>query len=207
MIDVPLFVAFVAAAVILTLTPGLDTAMVLRASLSSHRKTAFNAAVGIVLGCLAWGVAVSLGLGAILRASEALYVAVKLAGAGYLIYLGFGLLFKPRNRIAEREEKVSLQAGVAFRQGFITNILNPKIGIFYVSFIPQFIPADANVAIYSFLLAAVHAALSMLWFVTLILTAGKLRKWISSPRIISRLDRLTGGVFIGFGLKLAFARD
>lgn len=207
MIDVPLFVAFVAAAVILTLTPGLDTAMVLRASLSSHRKTAFNAAVGIVLGCLAWGVAVSLGLGAILRASEALYVAVKLAGAGYLIYLGFGLLFKPRNRIAEREEKVSLQAGVAFRQGFITNILNPKIGIFYVSFIPQFIPADANVAIYSFLLAAVHAALSMLWFVTLILTAGKLRKWISSPRIISRLDRLTGGIFIGFGLKLAFARD
>lgn len=206
MIDVPLFVAFVTAAVILTLTPGLDTAMVLRASLSSHRKTAFNAAVGIVLGCLAWGVAVSLGLGAILRASEALYVAVKLAGAGYLIYLGFGLLFKPRNRIAEREEKVSLQAGVAFRQGFITNILNPKIGIFYVSFIPQFIPADANVAIYSFLLAAVHAALSMLWFVTLILTAGKLRKWISSPRIISRLDRLTGGIFIGFGLKLAFAR-
>lgn len=207
MIDIPLFIAFIAAALILTLTPGLDTAMVLRASLSSHRKTALNAALGIVLGCLAWGVAVSLGLGAILRASEALYVAVKVAGAGYLIYLGFGLLFKPRNQIAAKHSKAALSSVTAFRQGFITNLLNPKIGIFYVSFIPQFIPADTNVAMYSFFLAAVHAALSMLWFLALIIAADRLNKWMNSPRIILRLDRLTGGIFIGFGLKLALSRD
>jgi threonine/homoserine/homoserine lactone efflux protein len=207
MIDISLFIAFVAAALILALTPGLDTAMVLRASLSSHRKTALNAALGIVLGCLAWGVAVSLGLGAILRASEALYVAVKLAGAGYLIYLGFGLLFKPRNQIEAKQRKEALSSVTAFRQGFITNLLNPKIGIFYVSFIPQFIPADSNVAMYSFFLAAVHAALSMLWFLALIIAADRLSKWMNSPRIISRLDRLTGGIFIGFGLKLALSRD
>lgn len=207
MVDLTLFIAFVAAAAVLTLTPGLDTAMVLRASLSSNRKTALNAAVGIVLGCLAWGVAVSLGLGAILRASEALYVAVKLAGAGYLIYLGLGLLLKPRERLAAGVKKLSLQSGEAFRQGLVTNILNPKIGVFYVSFIPQFIPADAHVALYSLFLAAVHAALSMLWFVVLIVAAGRLSLWINSPKTVSRLDRLTGGVFIGFGLKLAFSRD
>lgn len=207
MFDLPLFLGFLVAALVLTLTPGLDTAMVLRASLSNHYKVAMHAASGIILGCLAWGAAVSLGLGVILRASEFLYMLVKLAGAAYLLYLGFGLLFTPRQGLSDETNNPSLPAKTAFRQGLVTNLLNPKIGIFYVSFIPQFIPPDVNVALYSFFLAAVHAFITIFWFMALILASNYLSVWIKSPTVVSRLDRLTGTIFIGFGLKLALSRD
>ncbi|WP_417583339.1 LysE family translocator [Nitrincola sp.] len=123
-------------------------------------------------------------MGVLLRASELLYTAVKLGGAVYLIWLGVGLLRKPRQQISGDMERLSLGSLAAFRQGLITNLLNPKIGIFYVSFIPQFIPAETNVAIYSFFLASVHTASSMLWFLALILAAYRLGRWLRSPRVI-----------------------
>lgn len=207
MLDLPLFIAFLAAATALTLTPGLDTAMVLRAALSSHARAATGAAAGILLGCLTWGGAVSLGLGVLLRASEFSYFAVKIAGAGYLVWLGLGLLIKDRRNVSENVRQPSLDVRTAFRQGLLTNLLNPKVGIFYVSFFPQFIPSDTSVALYSFFLASVHAALSLIWFVILIVAASGISQWIHNPRVISRLDRATGCIFIGFGLKLAFSRS
>ncbi|SIQ67903.1 LysE family translocator [Marinobacterium stanieri] len=200
------FIAFIIAATLLTLTPGVDTAMVLRASLGSHRRVAFCAASGVVLGCLAWGGAVSLGLGIVLQASEWLYLAVKLAGAAYLIWLGLGLLLQPRKKIDSDGSHPGLQPWVAFRQGLVTNLLNPKIGIFYVSFLPQFIPSEMSVSLYSFFLASVHAVLTLLWFTLLILIASRISRWMQSPRVISRFDRITGGLFIGFGARLALSQ-
>lgn len=207
LIDLPLFIAFLSAATLLTLTPGLDTAMVLRAALIGRSRVALCAASGVTLGCLAWGIAASLGLGVLLSTSEILYTAVKFAGAAYLVYLGLGLLLRGRKQMAGEFSQPTLNSLSAFRQGFFTNLLNPKIGVFYVSFIPHFIPVGADVPFYSFLLAVVHASISMIWFVVLIFSAAHLSRWFSNPRVISGLDKLTGGVFVGFGLKLALSKD
>jgi threonine/homoserine/homoserine lactone efflux protein len=204
MIDVPLFLAFLAAAAILTVTPGVDTAMVLRATTVDGRPAGVAASAGIILGCLIWGAAVSLGLGAVLQASELAYAIVKFAGAAYLVWLGARLLLHPR---AGLEGAVDGGAGSgrrdAFGKGFLTNMLNPKIGIFYVTFLPQFVAAGADVAGYSFFLAGVHILLTLVWFTVLIAAAAPLGKFLRKPRAISALDRLTGGVFVAFGLKLA----
>lgn len=127
MIDLPLMLAFIAAASLLTVTPGVDTAIVLRTATLEGRRQAVLAAAGICLGCLAWGVAVSLGLGALLQASELAYTLVKFAGAAYLIWLGSHLLFKPRASFdAGTLEAPSAASGQAFWRGLLTNLLNPE---------------------------------------------------------------------------------
>ncbi|WP_221798606.1 LysE family translocator [Oceanobacter mangrovi] len=203
MFDPLLFLSFLAAATLLAITPGLDTLMVLRASISKGPVPAFYAAVGILLGCLAWGAAVSLGLGAILQASEVLYLAIKLAGAGYLIWLGACLLLQPRTALNDAYETPAGDSWQVLWQGLITNLLNPKVGIFYVSFLPQFIPADTNVALYSFMLAGIHTLISALWFAVLIVLSKKLRTTLFKPRVVTSLDRITGGLFVVLGYKLA----
>ncbi|MFC7208284.1 LysE family translocator [Comamonas endophytica] len=151
MVDVPSLLAFVVAASILTLTPGVDTAMVLRAMAVDGRRPALLASAGIALGCLAWGAAASLGLGALVHASQTTYAMVKIMGAAYLIWLGAKLLLNARATVenAAADALPRARAG-AFWRGLLTNLLNPKVGVFYVTFLPQFIPAGAGVAGYSF---------------------------------------------------------
>ncbi|WP_206244722.1 LysE family translocator [Novosphingobium terrae] len=205
MLDLPLLLAFVAAAAILTITPGVDTAMVLRASTTGSRREGVLAAAGISLGCLIWGAAVSLGLGAILRASVLAYTIVKLAGAAYLLWLGFGLIFKPRTGLATPETTPERNSQHAFLRGLLTNLLNPKIGVFYVTFLPQFVPAGADIAAYTFFLACLHVLISLVWFAVLIAASVPLGRMLREPKAVKRLDRLTGGVFMAFGLKLALS--
>lgn len=131
MIDLPLLLAFAAAASLLTVTPGVDTAIVLRTATLVGRRQAVLAATGICLGCLAWGVAVSLGLGALLQASELAYTVVKFAGAAYLIWLGSRLLFNPRASFdSDPKGATAAASGQAFWRGLLTNLLNPKVGVF-----------------------------------------------------------------------------
>jgi threonine/homoserine/homoserine lactone efflux protein len=204
MLHLPLLLAFVAAASVLTVTPGIDTAMVLRAATTGGPRQAGLAGIGIALGCLTWGAAVSLGLGALLEASELAYTVVKCAGAAYLIWLGANLFFKPRREfVTASHEPRSAQGVAALRRGFLTNLLNPKVGVFYVTFLPQFIPAGENVAAYSFLLASIHIVLSLIWFAILIAATAPLVRFLRRPQVVRLLDRLTGCLFIAFGLKLA----
>ncbi|NML06594.1 LysE family translocator [Sphingomonas sp. G-3-2-10] len=206
MIDSALFAAFLFAAFVLTITPGLDTAMVLRAAASDGARAGVFASIGILVGCLVWGAAVSLGLGALLHASELAYSVLKWAGAAYLLWVGATMLLGPRETMAADAE-ASRDAGIrAMRRGFLTNMLNPKIGIFYVTFLPQFIPAGVNVAGYSFFLACVHVAITVLWFALLIAATAPLGRMLKRPKVLKSLDRMTGGVFIAFGLKLAASR-
>ncbi len=204
MVNLPLLLAFLAAAAILTVTPGIDTVLVLRAATANGRRPAAHAALGVALGCLIWGGAVSLGLGAILRASELAYAVVKIAGAAYLLWLGAKLLFRPRVSLyfAVAEAHLPLESG-AFRRGFLTNLLNPKVGVFYVTFLPQFVPAGTNVAGYSFFLACLHVVLSLCWFAALIAATAPLGRFLRRPGAMKIFDRLTGAVFVGFGVKLA----
>ncbi len=131
--------AFTLAASLLTLTPGLDTALILRTAAVEGRAQAWRAALGINAGCLLWGAAVAFGLGALLAVSELAYTLLKYCGAAYLCWLGLNLLLRPRNAIAP-----ATGAGGSgsnwFLKGMLGNVLNPKVGIFYVSFLPQFIP-------------------------------------------------------------------
>jgi len=204
MIDLPLLLAFAAAASLLTVTPGVDTAIVLRTATLEGRRQAVLAAAGICLGCLAWGVAVSLGLGALLQASELAYTVVKFAGAAYLIWLGAQLMLNPRASFDScPDETPSAANRQAFWRGLLTNLLNPKVGVFYVTFLPQFVPLGADVAAYSFFLACLHVLLSLAWFAVLIAATIPLGTLLLRPALTRALDRLTGGVLVAFGVRLA----
>ena len=199
--------AFLVAAGILTATPGVDTAMVLRTATAGGPRAAMLAAVGIGLGCLIWGAGVSLGFGALLAASAFAFTALKVVGAAYLLWLGVGLLWKPRQVVAiggdDPATRADRSAGNALRRGFLTNLLNPKVGVFYVTFLPQFVPSGVGVAGYTFLLACIHVLLGVLWFGTLIAATVPVGRVLSRPRVVRAMDRLTGCVFVAFGVKLA----
>ena len=202
----PSLIAFTLAAVLLTVTPGLDTALVLRTAAAEGSRRALAASLGICLGCLAWGALVAVGLGVLLEASELAYLALKWIGAAYLLYLGVRLMVVPR-AAAESGDPPPPPSGSWFLRGLLTNLLNPKVGAFYVSFLPQFIPAGTSVPAFTLLLAAIHSGLGLLWFLLLIGATRPLARALRSAGVVRTLDRLTGGVLIFFGLKLAFGRQ
>ncbi|MEJ1159585.1 LysE family translocator [Prosthecomicrobium sp. N25] len=206
MTDAPSLLAYTLAAGLLALTPGLDTAMVLRTAAVGGARPAALAALGIALGCLAWGALVSVGLGALIAASEVGFTLLKWMGAAYLLWVGLGLIVSPRGRFEATGPDPARDGRDALRRGFLTNLLNPKVGVFYVTFLPQFVPAGASVAAWSFLLAAVHVLLSLLVFAVLIGATVPVGRLLARPAVLSTLDRLTGAVFVGFGVKLALAR-
>lgn len=202
--------AFVAAAGVLTVTPGVDTAMVLRSSASHGPRAGAAAGLGICAGLLVWGAGAALGLTALLAASTLAFTALKWAGAAYLLWLGAKLIARPRAALSAPHPDDGLDraggAADALRRGFLTNLLNPKVGVFYVTFLPQFIPHGVDVAAFSLLLAGVHVLLTSVWFAMLIGLAVPLGRWLNKPPVARALDRLTGCVFVAFGLKLAVAR-
>ena len=203
----PSLLAFGLAATLLTITPGLDTAMVLRSAVAGGPRQAIATAIGIGLGCLAWGAAVALGLGIVLTASALAYTIVKWAGAAYLLWLGAKLLLHPRNGGVGNAapSAVAVGRGEALRRGFLTNLLNPKIGVFYVTFLPQFVPPGYDVALFSFALACIHVVLGTAWFALLIAVTAPLNRQLRKPKVVRTLDRMTVAIFVAFGVKLALS--
>jgi len=199
--------AYLLAAGLLTVTPGLDTALVLRTAAVEGPRRAGLAAAGIVTGCLVWGAAAALGLGALLAASTLAFTVLKWAGAAYLVWLGLHLVLRPRDRFELAADARLAGGDLAWlRRGLLTNLLNPKIGVFYVSFLPQFLPAGVAPAPFIFLLAAIHGAVSVFWFAALIGATRPISGVLKRAAVVRWLDRITGGVFLGFGLRLALDR-
>jgi threonine/homoserine/homoserine lactone efflux protein len=194
-------VAFAAAASLLTITPGLDTALVLRTAVGGSPRRAALAGLGIVTGCLAWALVVALGLGALLAASRMAYVILRWMGAAYLLWVGYKMLRYPRRAFAAGDGNMA--QGPAFATGALTNLLNPKVGIFYVSFLPQFVPPNVSVGPYILLLGAIHASLGMLWFACLIAATRSIADFLRRSVVVRACDRLTGAMFVAFGLGLA----
>ena len=192
------------AALLLTLTPGLDTALILRTSTAEGGKKAFQAALGIDTGCFIWGALVAFGLGAVLATSALLYDILKWCGAGYLFWLGIQLLLRPR-QTAENLPSEGRRPESGFVRGMLSNVLNPKMGVFYVSFLPQFIPAGHSPVIWTFLLVAIHVAIGTLWSLTLILATRYASRVLRKPRFVRGMDQVTGGVFMLFALRLVFS--
>ncbi|HCN98121.1 MAG TPA: lysine transporter LysE [Leclercia sp.] len=196
--------AFSLAALLLTLTPGLDTALILRTACAEGGKKAFQAALGIDTGCFIWGALVALGLGALLAVSELAYTILKICGAAYLCWLGLQLIRRPRSSF-NHSDGVNPSPGNWFVKGMLGNVLNPKMGIFYVSFLPQFIPAGHSPFIWTFILVSIHVAIGTMWSVTLILSTHFASAILKKSSVIRGMDRATGGLFLCFAAKLALS--
>ncbi|MGK5681569.1 LysE family translocator [Actinoplanes sp. URMC 104] len=197
--------SFVLVVGLLTLTPGIDTALILRTATVRSARQAWGVVLGIQSGTLIWGVLASAGITALLTASHVAYEVVRWAGAGYLVWMGVRMLWstrRPEPETADEPEPVaSFLAG--WRRGLLTNLLNPKMGAFYVALLPQFIPAGATPLLYGILLAGVHVALGLVWSTVLVATARRLRGLLRRPKARRVLDRVTGTVIVAFGVRLA----
>lgn len=198
-------IAFTLAATLLTVTPGLDTALILRTSAVEGRKQGLRAALGINAGCLLWGAAVAFGLGALIAVSELAYDILKYCGAAYLAWLGVNMLLRPRQSLAPAEAE-GRPAANWFLKGMMGNLLNPKVGIFYVSFLPQFIPQGQPLIAWTFGLVGIHVLLGLIWAVGLISATQSFAGILRKGNVIKWMDRVTGMVFVLFAARLALSR-
>lgn len=226
------FLSFAVIAGLLTIVPGLDTAFVLRTAVTYGRRPAFAAALGIATGSLVWGMAAATGVSALLTASQTAYLVLRIAGAAYLMWFGATMLrdalFR-RGRAeagaeavdemrAEAPETAALpsrsesgpepgpgspSALRSWARGVSTNLLNPKVGVFYIAMLPQFIPAGAPQLAMGAGLALLHDVEGICWFTLLILATHSARRLFASSRVKRVMDAVTGTVLVGFGLRLA----
>lgn len=192
------------------MAPGLDSMLVLRHTMLGGRRAGTTVIAGITLGCLAWGIASMVGLTALLAASQLAYDVVRVLGAAYLLWLGGSALWKtfPRNRpaaVVDGQDKAPATRGAraGLRAGMVTNLLNPKVGVFYMSVLPQFMPSGPSSGAWGFLLVAIHLTVGVLWYSLLVWAASRARRLLLRQRVKRWLDRITAGVLLGLGLKLA----
>ena len=199
--------SFAVVAGLLTIIPGADTALVLRVAVARGRRHAYATAAGICCGALVWGAGAAAGISVLLTASRTAYTIMKIAGALYLTYLGARML-----RDAFRKTTTAVAAkpvpSRSFLQGFTTNLLNPKVGVFYVAMLPQFLPAGVPALPMGVLLALVHDLEAMIWFGLIIGGVDLTRRWWTGDsraaiRARRALDAITGTVLIGLGIRLA----
>ncbi|MFD3996152.1 LysE family translocator [Streptomyces sp. NPDC058583] len=201
--------SFALVAGLLTLTPGLDTALILRTSALGRRARAWGVVLGIQSGTLLWGALTSLGVTALFTASHLAYVTLRWIGAAYLVWMGVRMLrdtFRglPTTGVSESDllaGKDSVTGG--WRQGALTNLLNPKMGAFYVAVLPQFIPVGASHFTMGLLLTTVHILIGLVWSAVLIGAARVLHGRLRRPEARRLLDRITGTVIAAFGVRLA----
>lgn len=192
--------AAVAALAVLTVLPGPDVAVVTRVALDRGRAAALRTSLGIVSGLLVWGALTVAGLAAVLAASATAYTVVKVAGGVFLIWLGLRA-FRNAGRDDERP-RVTVHA---WRTGFVSNVLNPKIAAFYTGLLPQLVPDGAPHTVTLVGLVLVHAALSLAWLSLYAAVLVRATDLLRRPRVRRALDRVTGGVLVAFGLRVATA--
>jgi threonine/homoserine/homoserine lactone efflux protein len=200
-----LFVAGVAVLALLTISPGADTALVTKITLERGRRAALLATFGICTGTLVHATASALGLSVILATSAEAFTAMKLVGGLYLAYLGLQAL---RRSFAEGADpgRVPRRAATPYLQGVLSNVLNPKVAIFYLTFLPQFMSAGDNVLIRSLAFALAHSAMGIAWLSGYAYVLTRLGALLGGPGVRRWLERLTGGVLIALGARLALER-
>jgi RhtB (resistance to homoserine/threonine) family protein len=213
--------AFAVFAAVLTVTPGLDTMLVLRTTAMAGRRSGLASVLGIALGCLVWAVAGALGVTAVLSASRVAFEVLRIAGVAYLCWLGARAIWQARAAAAlpptvdsseprssqPRSSQAQSSAPTAFRTGLATNLLNPKVGVFYLSVMPQFLSAAGNALAGSLGLGAIHVVEGLVWLSLVVLAVNRARGWLTRPTVKRRLEQLTGVAFLGFGLRLALTPD
>jgi threonine/homoserine/homoserine lactone efflux protein len=205
---------FIGVAAIVIIIPGPDTAVVTKNVLVHGRRAGLGTSLGVSAGLSLWTIAAAVGVASLVRASEVAFTALKLVGALYLIWLGVQAL-----RAAGRplgDDHPSGRAGTGsgrgmgarggFRQGFLSDLANPKIGIFFTSLLPQFVSAGHAVLLPFLILGAIFVAMTVVWLLAYTLVAARAARTLMRPRVRTALDRFTGVVLIGLGLRLAVER-
>jgi threonine/homoserine/homoserine lactone efflux protein len=204
------FLLFLAGSILVTVIPGADMALITRQVVTRGRRTAQATIFGNLSGLVVHGLALAVGLSALLVASATAYTAVKLAGAAYLVYLGYQSLRQARaSRSDDEAESVSggtRLGGNAYLQGLISTVLNPKPALFFLSYVPQFIDRDGSVAFQVALLAAVHIAVGFVWLTLYAWLVARMHAVIARPQVKAALALVTGAVLIGLGLRVATER-
>ncbi|MEV0373959.1 LysE family translocator [Streptomyces sp. NPDC050636] len=214
-------------ALLMTMAPGPDTLLVLRNCVRGGRRTGAATAIGAAVGSLAWAVAAAVGLAAALQRWDAAFAVVRLVGAAYLVLLGAQALwahrrsaaveasgFAPDENVAERDgvpcdasgsasPAARLAVVRAFRQGLLSCLLNPKVGIFFVAVVPQFLPEGHSVLGVTLLLGVVDAVIAAGWLLLVVVCAGRVLRRLRRPRVQRNLERTTGGVLVALGVGTA----
>lgn len=190
---------FALAATLVVLLPGPDTLVVVRNLLRGGRRMAGRAVLGVLSGLTVWVVTAALGLSAVLRASHDAYLGLRIAGAMYLIYIGVRSL-RSKGEPARSGRRL---VGSGYTSGLLTDLLNPKVGVFFVTFLPGFVPHGYSVGWTSLLFGAIFVALTAIYFAILLTASEPVMRWMATAHIRRRTERVTGVVLIGFGLRLA----
>ena len=201
---------FITTAVVLVLTPGQDTFFILGRSLASGRAAGIAAALGITAGSIVHTLLAALGLSALLATSPYAFMAVKFAGAAYLVYIGVRALLSRTNGLPAADASATDDGRwSAFRQGIVTNLLNPKVALFFLALMPQFISADSTHKVAAFLVLGLSfVTLGVIWCLVLAVGAAGLRgAFLRRPSMASILNKVAGVMFIALGLRLATARQ
>lgn len=204
-----LFLAFLGVAILVIATPGPDTAITIRNTLLGGRGAGIATASGIAAGQLVWALATSAGAVALLLASEPAFLALKYAGAAYLVYLGIGSLraaFRPSGEdragtVATSRRRLGWRA--AFGQGLVSNLGNPKMAVFFVSLLPQFVPAGGESFGRLLGLGCVFAALTLVWLAAYAVMIARAGDVLRRPAIRRAIEAVTGSLLIGLGVRVA----
>lgn len=213
--------SFAVVAALMTITPGLDTALVIRTGAREGRRSAIAATLGIASGIFLWAIVAAVGISALLLASTTAYTVVKIAGAIYMVWLGVGMI---RSAVRRKREEPAADTGMIdatavaegardragrpiafYRQGLLANLMNPKVGAFYVALIPQFIPPEASALATGSLLGLVHVAETLLWFGLIIVAVHWMKDFFARPAVQRWTDAVAGTVITALGLRLALA--
>ena len=202
------FLTFFVLTLFVVMSPGVDTALITKRTITDGRKNGYKMALGITSGSLVHTLAAAFGLSAILVQSAIAFEIVKYVGAIYLIYLGLSAFLKRKHDQPNQEASDRpLKRKSAFKQGLLSNILNPKVAMFFITFLPQFVKAEANVTIQLITMGVIYTFLSITWFFLYVFFINYLREWLMSEKIQKLMDKTTGLVLIGFGLKLALEKQ
>ncbi|WP_232664018.1 LysE family translocator [Pseudonocardia sp. TRM90224] len=200
-----LLLAFVAMSAVVICTPGPDTALTVRNAITAGRRGGVVTAAGVASGQLVWTVTASAGIAGLLQASEPAFLAVKLAGALYLIYLGAHSLWtawRGHPPAAERGAGARAGHGRAFRQGLVSNLANPKMAAFFLSMLPQFAGTFAGLLAFG----ALFCLLTFLWLAGYSVAVHAARRVLDRPRVRRTVDAVSGAALVAFGARLALTR-
>ncbi len=201
------FFTFLVLTLFVVMSPGVDTALITKRTILDGRKNGYKMALGITSGSLVHTFAAAFGLSAILLQSALAFDIVKYIGAIYLIYLGISSFSKRRNHNDMQEADTTLKRKSAFKQGLLSNVLNPKVAMFFITFLPQFVQSGTDVTFQLIMMGVIYTSLSITWFLLYVFFINYLRKWLMSETVQTFMDKTTGLVLIGFGIKLALEKQ
>jgi threonine/homoserine/homoserine lactone efflux protein len=204
MFDAQTLMLFYVGALVVNLAPGPDMLFVVARSVAQGTSAGAIAVLGIFLGCTVHILAAALGLSALFKTVPLAYDIVRIAGAAYLIYIGLRGLFT-RDAAEDRRDAIAISYWVSFRQAFYTNILNPKVALFFLAFLPQFAdPAHGSLALQVLILGLIFDINGCLILLVVAMASGRAGLWLKRKGLRAALNRVAGGVFVALGLKLAF---